>query len=625
MQPHKEICMMFSFQVSPSFQRAVSLCLITSLLSSCAFAPWEKSAVKGKTPEERTSSAQKQASEKPEAAIPRKDLLVTQDQAITELLTEAEKARNNTKLAEAIALYERVIAIAPNNVRAISGKASIEREQKQQVRIEEARKLNASKNSDAALAILRGVLMETPENAEALLLQTEIRSQKPLARSEPPKLKPPFQKPVTLEFRDVSVKMMFEALSRATGINFILDKEIRSEEKATAFVKNLPIEEAIEMVLATNGLQKKALTETSALIFPNTAPKNKDYKELMIRSFYLANANAKQVSETLKIVLKAQNLVVDERLNMIVMRDTPEVIRIAEKLVAANDLADPEVMLEIEVLEVSRSRLQELGINYPNRISVLSSALTIQALKDLNDSSFGVSPNPGMNFRKTTGDINLISNPRIRVRNNEKAKVLVGDKVPIITTTSTALVGIAESVSYLDVGLKLDVQPRITLDDFVNIKIELEVSSLGAPTITKSGATVYTIGNRSASTQLRLKDGETQVLAGLISDDERKSASKLPAFSDIPLLGRLFANQEDKKTKTEIVLAITPRILGNISRPNAEISEYWSGTELQINDKPQISIPASKSEYAGTVRSEDFGNAAGQDLQSPPDDLPNRP
>ena len=616
---------MFSFQFNPLLQRAVSLCLITSLLSSCAFAPWEKSAVKGKTPEERTSSAQKQASEKPEAAIPRKDLLVTQDQAITELLTEAEKARNNTKLAEAIALYERVIAIAPNNVRAISGKASIEREQKQQVRIEEARKLNASKNSDAGLAILRGVLMETPENAEALALQTEIRNQKPLARTEPAKLKPPFQKPVTLEFRDVSVKMMFEALSRATGINFILDKEIKSEDKATAFVNNVPIEEAIEMVLATNGLQKKALTETSALIFPNTAQKNKDYKELMIRSFYLANANAKQVSETLKTVLKAQNLVVDERLNMIVMRDTPEVIRIAEKLVAANDLADPEVMLEIEVLEVSRSRLQELGINYPNRISVLSSALTIQALKELKDSSFGVSPNPGMNFRKTTGDINLISNPRIRVRNNEKAKVLVGDKVPIITTTSNALVGIAESVSYLDVGLKLDVQPRITLDDFVNIKIELEVSSLGAPTITKSGATVYTIGNRSASTQLRLKDGETQVLAGLISDDERKSACKLPAFGDIPLLGRLFANQEDKKTKTEIVLAITPRILGNISRPNAEISEYWSGTELQINDKPQISIPASKSDYAGTVRSEDLGNSAGQDLQSPPEELPIRP
>jgi general secretion pathway protein D len=146
-------------------------------------------------------------------------------------------------------------------------------------------------------------------------------------------------------------------------------------------------------------------------------------------------------------------------------------------------------------------------------------------------------------------------------------------------------------VSYLDVGMKLDVQPRITLDDFVNIKIELEVSSLGGATTTKNGATVYTIGTRSASTQLRLKDGETQVLAGLILDDERKNASKLPGLGDLPFLGRLFANQANKKSKTEIVLAITPRILANISRPSAEISEYWSGTDVQINDRPQISVP----------------------------------
>jgi general secretion pathway protein D len=139
--------------------------------------------------------------------------------------------------------------------------------------------------------------------------------------------------------------------------------------------------------------------------------------------------------------------------------------------------------------------------------------------------------------------------------------------------------------------MKLDVQPRITLDDFVNIKIELEVSSLGGATTTKNGATVYTIGTRSASTQLRLKDGETQVLAGLILDDERKNASKLPGLGDLPLLGRLFGNQANKKSKTEIVLAITPRILANISRPSAEISEYWSGTDVQINDRPQISVP----------------------------------
>ena len=606
---------MFSHSLNGQFKRVVCLCLASTLVSSCAFAPWDKSAVTGKTPEERSASAKKQVTKQPDAAIPRKDLLVTQDQAVTELLTEAEKARNNRQFSEANALYERVKVLAPNNVRAISGKAGIEREQQHLVRIEEARTLNASKNPDAALSILRSVLMESPKNIEALALQTEIRSQSPLQRSEPPKLKPPFQKPVTLEFRDVSVKMMFEALSRVTGINFILDKDIKSESKATAFIKNAPIEDAIEMVLATNGLQKKALTETSALIFPNTVQKNKDYKELMIRSFYLTNASAKTVAATIKTVLKSKDVVVDDRLNMIVMRDTPEVIRIAEKLGAANDLADPEVMLEIEVLEVSRSRLQELGITYPNQIAVnnlsniptstttavattatsvlTAQPLTIQSLKNLTAGSLGVSPNPALNFKKTTGDVNLISNPRIRVRNNEKAKVLVGDKVPIITTTSAANVGISESVTYLDVGLKLDVEPRITLDDFVNIKIELEVSSLGDKTITRNGATVYNIGTRTASTQLRLKDGETQVLAGLILDNERKNTSKLPALGDIPLLGRLFSDQEDSKSKTEIILAITPRILSNISRPSAEVAEYWSGTEVLINDRPQISMPMS--------------------------------
>jgi len=617
---------------------ALLLPLLT--LASCAFAPWQKSGVPGNTPEERISNAKVKAKEKPEAAIPRKDMFVTQEQAVSELLAEAEKARNSGQYDEANALYERVKVLAPNNVRAISGKASIEREQHHTKRIEEARMFNADNNADAAMSALRRVLIENPKNREALELQREIRSHRESPQSEPPKLKPPFNKPVTLEFRDVSIKMLFEALSRATGINFILDKDIKTETKATAFIKKAPIEDAIEMVLATNGLQKKALTETSALIFPNTQQKLKDYKELMIRSFYLTNASAKQVAATLKTVLKSKDVVVDDRLNMIVIRDTPEVIRIAEKLVAANDLADPEVMLEIEVLEVSRSRLQELGIAYPNQLTVNSripvttasavagtivsstvataSPLTLEGLLNLNSNRLDVSPNPALNFRKTTGDVNLISNPRIRVRNNEKAKILVGDKVPIITTTSTANVGISESVSYIDVGLKLDVEPRITLDDFVNIKIGLEVSSLGEKTITRNGATVYTIGTRNANTLLRLKDGETQVLAGLILDDERKNASKLPALGDIPLLGRLFSNQEDRKSKTEIVLAITPRILGNISRPDAEIAEYWSGTEAGITDKPQINVPVSASSgraSASTMREQpvqpDVPEAAG--------------
>jgi general secretion pathway protein D len=296
----------------------------------------------------------------------------------------------------------------------------------------------------------------------------------------------------------------------------------------------------------------------------------------------------------LKSMLKTKDIFIDERINMLVMRDTPEAVRIAEKLVTAVDIADSEVMLDIEVLEVSRSRIQELGIVYPNQLAVIGAdtGLTLEALKGVNSSTIGVSPNPAVNFKKTIGDVNLLSNPRIRVKNNEKAKILVGDKVPIITTTSTANVGISENVTYIDVGLKLDVEPKVTLDDFVNIKVGLEVSSLGERTVTRNGATVFTIGTRNANTTLRLKDGETQILAGLIQDDERKNASRLPGLGDIPLIGRLFSNQEDRKSKTEIVLAITPRIITNLALPKAEVSEYWSGTESVITDKPQKLIPA---------------------------------
>ena len=417
---------------------------------------------------------------------------------------------------------------------------------------------------------------------------------------------------------------MFEALSRATGINFILDKDIKPDTKASIFIKKARIEDAIDMVLSSNGLQKKMLAENTMLVFASTPQKQKDYQDLMIRSFYLSNTTAKQVAALLKTMLKTKDIFVDDRLNMIVMRDTPEAIHIAEKLVAVNDLADPEVMLDIEVLEVSRSRLQELGVEYPNRIAINSlipittvtsatgvvasstvntaSQLTLAGLLGLNKSRFDVSPNPAVNFRKTTGDINILSNPRIRVRNNEKAKILVGDKVPVITTTSTANVGISENVQYVDVGLKLDVEPRITADDYVNIKVGLEVSSLGDRTVTKNGATVYTIGTRNANTILRLKNGETQVLAGLISDDERKNASKLPGLGDIPILGRLFANQQDQKTKTEIVLAITPRIISNIVRPNAEVSEYWSGTDGLITDKQQINLPTTSEPLTAIER-----------------------
>lgn len=591
--------------------RLLLVSLLFALLpiqSGCAFHPWPKSGVPGNTPEERVKNAQEAAKKKPEAANPRKDELLTVNQAIAELLAEADKARDKGQIDEAIALYDRAIALEPNNTRAISGKAGIARERRHEDKLKEASMHLAKKNVDSAYGMVRQILIETPKHAGALKLQEEIRAQKEAGRYEPPKLKPPFNKPVTLEFRDVKIKMLFEALSKSTGINFILDKDIKEDTKATVFINKAPIEDAIEMVLATNGLQKKALTETSALVYPNTAQKIKDYKELMVRSFYLTNTTAKQMSNTLKTILKVKDVVADDRLNMVVVRDTPEVVRIAEKLINANDLPDPEVMLEIEVLEISKTRLQTLGVSLPTQLNTFdgrSTALTLEKLLagGIGRGEASLNGAPGLDFKKTLGDVNLISNPRIRVRNNDKAKIQVGDKVPVITTTVTTGVSAvsAQTVNYIDVGLKLEVEPRITLDDNVNIKVVLEVNSLGRETPLSNGGIVYQVGTRNASTVLRLKNGETQILGGLISDDERKSASKLPGLGDVPLVGRLFGTDTDQKTKTEIVLAITPRIVSNISRPDAEVSEFWSGTETGITDRPQINVPLSGGRAAGAV------------------------
>ena len=598
--------------------------LLITQVTSCAFAPWEKSIDKTKVSDEQLKEAKKAITKEPEEVVTRKNLLVTTELATTKLFADAEQAQLKGQYDEALVIYDHVLELLPDEPNALSGKLKVERAISQSKKIDSARTLMDYNKFDEAKDAVHQVLLENPQQLQAKQLQLQLDEKLPPPNARPPQLKPQFDRPVTLELRDANIKVVFEALSRATGINFILDKDIKPDTKASIFIKKARIEDAIDMVLSSNGLQRKMLAENTMLVFASTQQKQKDYQDLMIRSFYLSNTTAKQVAALIKSMLKTKDIFVDDRLNMIVMRDTPEAIHIAEKLVAVNDLADPEVMLDIEVLEVSRSRLQELGIEYPNRIAVNSlipittvtsatgvvasstvnaaSQLTLAGLLGLNKSRFDVSPNPAVNFRKTTGDINILSNPRIRVRNNEKAKILVGDKVPVITTTSTANVGISENVQYVDVGLKLDVEPRITADDYVNIKVGLEVSSLGERTITKNGAVVYTIGTRNANTILRLKNGETQVLAGLISDDERKNASKLPGLGDIPILGRLFANQQDQKTKTEIVLAITPRIISNIVRPNAEVSEYWSGTDSLITDKQQINVPTTSEPITAIER-----------------------
>jgi general secretion pathway protein D len=513
----------------------------------------------------------------------------TREALVLEALAAATKLMAQDRFDEARPAFHRALTFQPNNAKALEGLNSIQVATRHSKWLASA-KSAAEKEGDSKQARnwLRMVLAEDPQNRKALgMLQALDADQQ--KKSAVSLLAAPFRTPITIEFKDAPIKTVFEVISRTSGLNFLFDKDVKTDQKTSIVLKNSTTEAAINLTLLTNQLEMRVIDSNTILIYPNTQAKQKDYQSLVVKIFYLANAEAKSVASTLKTILKSRDIVVDEKLNMLIIRDTPEAIRLAGKLVAVHDVADSEVMLEVEILEVKRTRLLDLGIRWPDQLSLspiaaAAGALTLSDLRGLNEDTIGATiGTTTINAKKVDTDANILANPRIRVRNREKAKILIGERVPNITSTSTATGFVGESVNYVDVGLKLDVEPTISVDGEVSIKISLEVSNIISQVQTKSGSLAYQIGTRTAQTMLRLKDGENQVLAGLINSEDRNTGNKVPGLGDIPILGLLFGQQRDEGAKTEIVLSITPRILRNLQRPSESAMEFDSGTESSLS------------------------------------------
>jgi general secretion pathway protein D len=534
----------------------------------------------------------------PDNQIYRLDLLRNRERLTDRILRLAEPLRAAGKHDEARELYRRALVLNADEPRARAGLAAIDTELRLATIVAQAEATFKRGDAEGAAERLRLVLMENPAQRDARELQRRIEEQRVKAGLAEPMLRSRLTKPVSVQFRDANLRLVFDGLSRSTGINFILDREVRNDLKTTIFARDVSVEDAVDLILLPNQLEKKVLSETTVLVYPSTPAKQREYQDLVMKTFYLENADVKQTLNLVKTMLKTKDVFIDEKLNLLVMRDTPEVIRIAEKLIAAHDRAEPEVVLELEVLEISRSKLLALGVKWPDQVSfgvldVTGGPLTISSLRASlgHAATTTVSPSPGVtiNARKEDGATNLLSNPRIRVRNREKARVLVGDRLPVVSAviTPSAVTPITtETVQYIDVGLKLELEPQVYLDSQVGIRVNLEVSTASNRRTTANGTTVYDIGTRNATTALRLADGETQVLMGLIRDDDRASASKVPGIGDLPVLGRLFSSNVDDRQKTEVVLSITPRVVRNVRRADAQIAEFWSGTEAAYRTQP---------------------------------------
>ena len=524
--------------------------------------------------------------------------LVARDRAVQRLLEQSERQLSEGRPDLAEQGFRRVLGMDQMNERARGGLRAIERDSRQDKLLAAAIEHVNKKEYDLAKLRLNALLTETPSNEKARQLLREVteKSAQPVVESG---LSKSYKQPITIEFRDAPLKQVFEVIARRSGLNFVFDKDVKTDQRTTVMLKNSTVESAIYFLLLTNQLEQQVMDANTILIYPNVAAKLKEYQEMTVKTFFLANAEAKLVANTLKTILKSRDVVVDEKLNLLIVRDNPEAIRLAERLIAVQDAPEAEVMLEVEILEVKRGTLMNLGVEWPTSVGLtpLSTAggtgITVRDLRGLNSDTIGVTGiSAAINANKTDTDSNLLANPRIRVRNKEKAKIVIGDKLPVITATVSSGIGgfASDNVTYVDVGLTLNVEPTIYLNNEVAIRVQLEVSNLTNTITTRNGGTAYQIGTRQASTMLQLKDGENQVLAGLINNEERGTASKLPGAGDLPIVGRLFGSKRDDNQKTEIVLSITPRLIRNVQRPEASASEFSAGTEASFRRRPDLTV-----------------------------------
>jgi general secretion pathway protein D len=547
--------------------------------------------------------------EYPDSPLLRGGLLQTRNEALARLLSEAANNRAAGRLDDAEATLKRALPFDSGGKRVNGLLAELAIDRRQREALAEAEALVQAKKPQAALRVLADALKDNPRQPDLMALQRRLEGEARRTQTRAAQLGLAETRPIALDFRDANLRTVLDTVTRNSGINFILDKDIRQDVRVTVLIRSARVEDAIDLIVSTHQLAKKVVDAQTVLIYPNTPEKQREHQEQVVRVFYLASAEAKGAAAFLRSMLRLRDPYVDERTNMLAIRESAENVELAERLMALYDTNEPEVLLEVEVIEIRTSRLTDLGVKFPDSVGLTplaptgATGLTLGNIRGLTADRVGLGvAGLLLNLKRETGDFNTLANPRIRARNKEKAKILIGDKLPIVTTTTGQGGFVGDSISYVDVGLKLDVEPTVYADDEVAIKISLEVSSLAREVRTGSGSLAYQIGTRTASTLLRLRDGETQLLAGLISNDERTSASRVPGLGDLPVAGRLFSAQRDESQRTELVLAITPRVLRNVRRPDASETEIWVGTEASPRVRSVGGLLASKV---------DAGQAAG--------------
>jgi general secretion pathway protein D len=488
---------------------------------------------------------------------------------------EREEARRHWDLA--VLYYERALALDPKDSTA---RISLQRARFQaaQAHYERGRLHRSAGQLDLAIAELEMSIALDSTNDSALqeLKKTradiETRNREnaggtPVerakarargARGAPPMLNPSSTKPIDVAFApDTNIKKIYAALGAASGINIIYDPQLK-DDRFTLDLRGMTFQKALETAMRQAGHFYKVIDEKTILIAQDTQQNRKEYEDLVIRTFFLSNGDVKDVSAMVRSILDLRRLGTIPALNAIIIRDTADKVAVAERLIEVNDKAKSEVVVDVELLQVNTNKLLTLGTSL-GATSVTATvvpgagtggttsagSLPWSAIKGLgiNDFMFTI-PTITFNFLKQNTDAELLAKPQLRIAEGEKAQLVIGDRFPIPVTTintqqavgSTGIVPIT-SFQYQDIGIKIDMEPRVHHNKEVSLKLTIEVSQISGQVTAPDKSQQPIIGTRTITSSIRLKDGETNFLAGLIRKDTTRTKTTIPFLGDLPLIG----------------------------------------------------------------------------------------
>ena len=528
----------------------------------------------------------------------------------------------------ALEQFKRALAIEPSNPEHQAGLAEAMRLKEAREHYREADRLAQLGRTDEAMEGFSKSAELDPTFTEALEGISKLTEDQQARDREDQR-----KQPISLRFRNAGLKEVLEGIGKAGGVNLIFDRDVRNDP-VTIAIEDTPFDDALNLILNSNNLFSRVVSPGVMIVSPNTKQKQEQYQDLMIRTFYLSNAKAKDMLTLLKGMLDSKRMHANEQMNTIVIRDVPEKLDMAEKIIMANDRQDSEVLFDVEVLEVDRQVDQTYGLTYPKQIAGalvppgftgaiagdIAQQFTVQQLAGLDQSNYllKLPTNVQLDFFKQISDAKTLAAPKVRVVNNKKAEINIGDKQPILLSTTNVLPGQAAtgavpttstvtSIEFRDTGVKLTVEPAIHLGNELTLKMKIEVIRLGDPVVLQANPpiTQFKFGNRSAETMLNVRDGETIVLGGLLQEEDRRTRVTIPWIGDLPFIGNLISSFKTQRVTTEVILTLTPHIVQSMTPPSPTRQAFWSGTDSVYSNTTMFTMQNVSHKTAATTKLKD--------------------